>query len=32
MNIVLLRDIGDSIVYQIKCADLLGFVSGGVRA
>ena len=32
MNIVLLRDIGDSFVYQIKCADLLGFVSGGVRA
>lgn len=31
MNIVLLRDIGDSFVYQIKCADLLGFVSGGVR-
>ncbi len=32
MNIVLLRDIGDSFVYQIKCADLLGFVSGGMRA
>ena len=32
MNIVLLHDIGDSFVYQIKCADLLGFVSGGVRA
>lgn len=32
MNIVLLRDIGDSFVYQIRCADLLGFVSGGVRA
>lgn len=31
MNIVLLKSIGDSFVYKIKCADMLKFVSGGIR-
>lgn len=32
LNIVLLKEIGDSFVYKIKCADLLEFVRGGVKA
>lgn len=31
MNIVLLKSIGDSFVYKIKCADMLKFVSGGIK-
>ncbi len=31
MNIVLLKSIGDSFVYKIKCADMLEFVNGGIR-
>ena len=30
MNIVLLNDIGNSLVYKIKCAELLGFVQRGM--
>lgn len=32
LNIVLLKKIGHSFVYKIKCADLLDFVRGGVKA
>ena len=32
MNIVLLREIGDSFVYKIKCADLLAFIRKGMDA
>lgn len=32
LNIVLLKAIGDSFVYQIKCADLPDFIRGGVKA
>lgn len=31
INIVLLKSIGDSFIYNVKCADLLGFVSGGAK-
>lgn len=31
MNIVLLKSIGDSFVYKIKCADMLEFVKKGVQ-
>ena len=30
MNTVLLREIGDSFVYRIKCAELLDFVRKGI--
>ena len=32
MNIVLLREIGESFVYKIKCADLLAFIRKGMDA
>ena len=32
MNIVLLREIGDSFVYKNKCADLLAFIRKGMDA
>ena len=32
MNIVLLREIGESFVYKIKCSDLLAFIRKGMDA